>query len=402
MANPAKPYQDSGHSQNRGLTVVSRRRHFEGTENAELRAKIDEAKRRLPLPDLMAKLGLGEHATKTALCPFHDDQHPSFSVFQKNGAWFHRCFVGCSSGDEIAFLVKQFGISRRESIRRYLEMAGFPTRRPESREYPEPLGSPESPESRVFPVYPVSPVSEGQSVDGEVERELRVLAARNACTCARDVVAKNRFKLARDVSAFEKQIGEKLSNEELVQVLTEWHRLSQPFLNPKETRNDHLTEFLAELQKVRVPTGEGALTKALENVEKLSLAELPMIPGYPGAPENWRRLAALHRELSRLCGRGIYFLSYRDAAKAYDGLSHQEAHTITLALARLGVIKIESKGKAGLKGREAAEFRYLLPGAETARKATTELTFSQRPRARAYASGGAVATSPEHLCFRRM
>jgi len=64
--------------------------------------------------------------------------------------------------------------------------------------------------------------------------------------------------------------------------------------------------------------------------------------------------------LEPLCGGGIYFLSYRDAAKVYDGLSHQEAHTITFALARLGVIKIESKGKAGLNGREAAEFRYLL------------------------------------------
>src|SRR5262249_3632115 len=242
--------------------------------------------------------------------------------------------------------VKHFGITRREAIKHYLELAGFPTRR--------------TSESRKYPKSPVSPVSEGQGVDGEVERELRVLAARNACTRAGDVVAKNRFKLARDVSAFEKQLGEKLGNEELVQVLTEWHRLSQPSLNPKETRNDHLTAFLAELQKVRVPTGEGTLTKALENVEKLSLAELPMIPGYPDAPENWRRLAALHRELSRLCGAGIYFLSYRDAAKACDGLSYQEAHTITFALARLGVIKIESKGKAGLKGREAAEFRYLL------------------------------------------
>jgi hypothetical protein len=114
--------------------------------------------------------------------------------------------------------------------------------------------------------------------------------------------------------------------------------------------------ILAELQKVRVPTGEGTLTNALENVEKLSLAELPMMPGYPGAPENCRRIAALHRELSRLCGGGIYFLSYRDAAEVYDGLSHQEAHTLTFALARLGVITIESKGKAGLKGKEAAEF----------------------------------------------
>ena len=56
-----------------------------------------------------------------------------------------------------------------------------------------------------------------------------------------------------------------------------------------------------------------------------------------------------------------YFLGYRDTAKVCDGLSHQEAHTITFALASLGVIKIVSKGDAGLNGRKAAEFRYLLP-----------------------------------------
>ena len=44
-----------------------------------------------------------------------------------------------------------------------------------------------------------------------------------------------------------------------------------------------------------------------------------------------------------------------------DGLSHQEAHTITFALASLGVIKIVSKGDAGPNGRKAAEFHYLLP-----------------------------------------
>jgi hypothetical protein len=36
------------------------RRHFDTTENAELRAKIDQAKGRLPLPDLMRELGYEE------------------------------------------------------------------------------------------------------------------------------------------------------------------------------------------------------------------------------------------------------------------------------------------------------------------------------------------------------
>src|SRR5262249_6778071 len=137
-------------------------RHFDSTENAELRAKIDEAKRRLPLPDLMSRLGLGEHAKKSARCLWHDDQHPSFSVFKADdGFWQYKCFVCDSSGgDEIGFLVKHLGVSRREAINRYLEMAGFPAQRlSKSREYPK---SPESlsvlvsecPESPECPVSP--------------------------------------------------------------------------------------------------------------------------------------------------------------------------------------------------------------------------------------------------------
>jgi len=159
--------------------------------------------------------------------------------------------------------------------------------------------------------------------------------------------------------------GRKLNTAELMRVFSEWYRLSQPFLSPAETRDDHLAAFLAELEKVRVPTGESdTINKALEAVSKLSVSELPVIPGAPDAPENWRRLAALHRELSRLAANGTYFLSYRDAAKVCDGLSHQFAHTITFALARLGVIKIVNKGKVGLNSGEAAEFRYLLSQTE--------------------------------------
>jgi DNA primase len=105
------------------------------TDNAELRAKLDEAKPLLPMPYLMRRLGYAEkHIGKTALCPFHSDHNPSFSVFKGQKGWQHKCFVGCSSGDEIAFLAKHFGISRREAIRRYLDMAGFPAHRAKSHE----------------------------------------------------------------------------------------------------------------------------------------------------------------------------------------------------------------------------------------------------------------------------
>jgi hypothetical protein len=195
-----------------------------------------------------------------------------------------------------------------------------------------------------------------------LDKELEGLAARSACARSDDRAETKRFKLARDMRAVEKRIGRELTAVELMLASNEWYRLSQRFLGPQETREDHFGMFLAELTKVRIPTGEGdTLNKALECVSNLSFSELPIIPGMPGAPEGWRRLTALHRELSRLCANGKYFLSYRDAAKAYVGLTHQSAHTITLALARLGVIKIVCKGKARSNGGKAAEFCYLLP-----------------------------------------
>ena len=147
-----------------------KRRCIKSRDNAELRAKIDKAKTILPMRTLMRALGYEEkNIGEQARCPFHDDHNPSFSVFQKNGAWWHKCFVGCTSGDEIAFLVKHFNISRREAIKHYLEMAGFPSRHTsESREYLNVSVS----ECRCVSV---SPVSEGEVVHAELEKQIKAL-----------------------------------------------------------------------------------------------------------------------------------------------------------------------------------------------------------------------------------
>jgi hypothetical protein len=316
------------------------------------------------MPALMERLGLGEHAKKVAHCPWHDDKHPSFSVFKgKDGFWHYKCFV-CDQqgGDEIALLVKYLNISRREAIRRYLDMAGFPARvPPKSREYPE---SPKSPKSLSVlvsecPVSHVSPVSEGQTVDGELVKLLKTLATQNACTQL-NTARPRRFKLLRDLKGLQKQVGRKLQIAELTIAFDEWHRLSLRFLDPTKSRDFYEAKFLSEFSKVRFATGDGTLPAALENVAKLSPDQLPTIPEKPNAPESWRRLAALHRELSRLGGKQTHFLAYRDAAKVFDGISHQEAHAITGALETLSVIEIVRKGKAGLNSSKAAEFRYLL------------------------------------------
>jgi hypothetical protein len=339
-------------------------RYFDKTENAELRAKIDEARPRLPMPELMRELGFPEkHIGKTALCPFHSDEHPSFSVFQSRDGkgWQWKCHAGCGNGDEIAFLVKHFGISRREAITRYLDMAGFPSCGPrKSHEYPK---SPQCPESLSVSVSKspkclvslVYPMSNGQGS----EEALKASAVRNACS-KHKTAKKGLWQLARDLRAVEKQIDRKLSNAELMQVYDEWYRLSQPFLDPAMTRDDYLAAFLAKPAKVRIPTGDGdTLNKALATVAKLSPDELPAIPGIPNAPERLRRIAALHRELWRLCGGKTYFLTCRDTAKAVPGLSHQAAWNVNLALAQLGVVQVVRAGDPR-PGGKASQFRYLL------------------------------------------
>jgi hypothetical protein len=346
------------------------RRHFTTKDNAELQRKIEKAKTILPMPDLMGRLGYDKkHIGKTALCPFHNDEHPSFSVFpSSNGkGWQWKCHAGCGYGDQIAFLVRYFGISRRKAITHFLDMAGSPALSPsKSLEYPEPHVSPESPDSLGFPECPecpVSPVSEGQAVDGEMDKRLKALAARNACTQL-NTARTRRFKLLRDLKAVEKEIGRKLRVAELAIAFDEWHGPSLPFLDPAKTREHYEAQFLSEYPKVRFATGEGTLAMALENVAKLPPDQLSIIPKKPNAPDSWRRLAALHCELARLTVDG-YFLSYRDAAKVFDGLSHQEAHAITGALVTLGVITFVGKGQPGLSSGKAAEFRYLLAPGET-------------------------------------
>ncbi len=346
------------------------RRHFERTDNAELRAKIAEAKQRLAMPELLARLGLAEHAKKRALCPFHSDEHPSFSVFQKkDGTWWHRCFVGCTDGDE------------REAIKLYLEMAGFPPRVhpkphewPKSHEYPKSLACPESPMSPEYPVSLVYPMSNGQGL----EKELEGIAATNACT-ERGTARKRRWQLARDLRALEKRLCRKLSPSELMRAFNEWFRLSQAFLDPAKTRDSYLAAFLAELSKVRVPTGEGETIKnALEYVSTLPASELPVIPRVADAPESWRRVAALHRELCHRSANKTYYLSCRDAAKAWHGLSKSSAANINRALAQLAVIEIVRIGDARPNGK-ASSFRYLLRQTENRMSQAENETDKARP-----------------------
>src|SRR5207248_5412230 len=146
-------------------------------------------------------------------------------------------------------------------------MAGFPTHAPKSREYPEP---------HVSPGSPASPVSEGQVLDGETDKLLKALALRNACTDGNKPEDKL-WQLARDLKAVDKHRGRKLSNRERILTFNEWLRQSRLFLDPAKSHDDYFAALLAQLAKVRVPTGEGAITVGLEMVAEQSDSDWPFI-----------------------------------------------------------------------------------------------------------------------------
>ena len=59
------------------------------------------------------------------LCPFHQENTPSFVVYPGKGTW--TCFGSCaSSGDHFEFLMKKYGISFREAYIRLAEIANIP------------------------------------------------------------------------------------------------------------------------------------------------------------------------------------------------------------------------------------------------------------------------------------
>jgi hypothetical protein len=82
-------------------------------------------------------------------------------------------------------------------------------------------------------------VSNGQAVDAERQRFVESLAVANACARAGDKANKKRFKLARDVRAVEKAIGRPLNADELLVAFHKRHQVSEPFLDPAKSRDDH-------------------------------------------------------------------------------------------------------------------------------------------------------------------
>jgi hypothetical protein len=93
-----------------------------------MQTAIALCKQRLPLPDLLVRLGLFENPPGPGShpCPLHQERKgAAFSMHRPRGAWLWKCHGKCAaSGDEISLLRFVGGTSNRAAIRRYKELCG--------------------------------------------------------------------------------------------------------------------------------------------------------------------------------------------------------------------------------------------------------------------------------------
>ena len=95
-----------------------------------MQTAIALCKQRLPLHDLLVRLGLFQNPPGPGShpCPLHQERKgAAFSMHCPRGAWLWKCHGKCSaSGDEISLLRFIEGISNRAAIQRYKELCGHP------------------------------------------------------------------------------------------------------------------------------------------------------------------------------------------------------------------------------------------------------------------------------------
>ena len=87
---------------------------------------IDRVKHHFPISEIVgARVSLRRKGREfEALCPFHKEKSPSFTVNDEKG--FYHCF-GCGAhGDAIGFLRETEGLTYKEAIEKLAEQAGIP------------------------------------------------------------------------------------------------------------------------------------------------------------------------------------------------------------------------------------------------------------------------------------
>ncbi len=116
--------------------------------------QLAEAKERISIPQLWARLQMPGSPKKSCRCPWRRDRHPSFSVFANGTKW--KDHGTGETGDAVDFFQQATGLSQGEACRQFIALArgGSPPHR--LRQQPD-----------CRPVTPASPPLLSQGTPGD-------------------------------------------------------------------------------------------------------------------------------------------------------------------------------------------------------------------------------------------
>ncbi len=93
-------------------------------------ALVDEVKAKLSIVDVVSDyvtLQNSSSRSPKALCPFHEERTPSFTLYPEQGTW--RCYGACAEGGDIFnFVMRADGIEFTDALDKLCEMAGIERR----------------------------------------------------------------------------------------------------------------------------------------------------------------------------------------------------------------------------------------------------------------------------------
>lgn len=84
---------------------------------------LDRIRETVTMRDVLSHYGIGVDRTGFAVCPFHNDRHPSMKVYPGDRGYF--CFVCHEGGDALRFIQKMEGCSFGEALRVAAGIAGI-------------------------------------------------------------------------------------------------------------------------------------------------------------------------------------------------------------------------------------------------------------------------------------
>jgi hypothetical protein len=160
-------------------------------------------------------------------------------------------------------------------------------------------------------------------------------------------------KLAGALLAVAHNRGKSVDDSEVREAFNQWHTRSLPFLNPKQSKDQYLLEFLDAWANIKNPLRKSAADVAWDRAGKAAIPPEAVAKGF--SDRKVCRMIAWCRELQLLHGDEPFFLSPYTVQKFFNQANHSTAAYWLGGLCKIGIL---TKIQAGSPRVWAASYRF--------------------------------------------